>query len=165
MKSVRIKEVAPAADTAAPSDSAASKWKIPAGWKTLAAGQMQAAKFAVPDVGAAKAEVTISISPSDTGGLLANIRRWRGQIGSTPTLIGTSGIVGGHAIIDDLVYNNTPAAVFSLKKSGITWSRQTLDSYLADPQKVVPANRMPYAGMPEAKDRADLLDYMQAAFK
>jgi hypothetical protein len=81
VKSVRIKEVAPAADTAAPSDSAASKWKIPAGWKTLAAGQMQAAKFAVPDVGAAKAEVTISIFPSDTGGLLANIRRWRGQIG------------------------------------------------------------------------------------
>ena len=53
----------------------------------------------------------------------------------------------------------------ALKKSGITWSRQTLDSYLADPQKVVPANRMPYAGMPEAKDRADLLDYMQAVFK
>jgi cytochrome c len=53
----------------------------------------------------------------------------------------------------------------ALRKSGITWSRQTLDSYLADPQKVVPANRMPYAGMPEAKDRADLLDYLQAAFK
>lgn len=53
----------------------------------------------------------------------------------------------------------------ALRKSGITWSRQTLDSYLADPQKVVPANRMPYAGMPDAKDRADLLDYLQAAFK
>ena len=58
-------------------------------------------------------------------------------------------------------YRYSPA----LKKSGITWSRQTLDSYLADPQKVVPANRMPYAGMPEAKDRADLLDFLQAAFK
>ncbi len=53
----------------------------------------------------------------------------------------------------------------ALKKSNITWSRQTLDSYIADPQKAVPANRMPYGGMPEAKDRADLLDYIQATFK
>ena len=53
----------------------------------------------------------------------------------------------------------------ALKKSGITWSRQTLDAYVADPQKAVPANRMPYAGMPEAKDRADLLEYLQATLK
>ena len=53
----------------------------------------------------------------------------------------------------------------ALKKSGITWSRQTLDAYVADPQKAVPANRMPYGGMPEAKDRADLIDYVEAAFK
>jgi cytochrome c len=53
----------------------------------------------------------------------------------------------------------------ALKKSGITWSRQSLDAYIADPQKAVPANRMPYGGMPEAKDRADLIDYVEAAFK
>jgi len=53
----------------------------------------------------------------------------------------------------------------ALKKSGITWTRQTLDAYVADPQKAVPANRMPYGGMPEAKDRADLLEYLQQAFK
>ena len=53
----------------------------------------------------------------------------------------------------------------ALKKSGITWSQQTLDAYVADPQKAVPANRMPYGGMPEAKDRADLIDYLQQAFK
>jgi cytochrome c len=53
----------------------------------------------------------------------------------------------------------------ALKKSGITWSRQTLDAYVADPQKAVPANRMPYGGMPEARDRADLMDYLQQAFK
>lgn len=34
--------------------------------------------------------------------------RWRGQIGSTTTLIG-SGSVMANGIIDDLVYNNTPA--------------------------------------------------------
>jgi len=40
-----------------------------------------------------------------------------------------------------------------------------MDAYVLDPQKAVPANRMPYGGMPEARDRADLLDYVQQAFK
>ena len=53
----------------------------------------------------------------------------------------------------------------ALKRSGITWNAQTLDAYVADPQKLVPANRMPYAGMPEARDRADLIEYMEKAFR
>ena len=53
----------------------------------------------------------------------------------------------------------------ALKRSGITWTVETLDGYIANPQKVVPANRMPYAGMLDARDRADLIIYMQQAFK
>jgi cytochrome c len=53
----------------------------------------------------------------------------------------------------------------AMKRSGITWSAQTLDAYIADPQQAVPANRMPYAGMPEARDRADLIIYMQQMFQ
>ena len=53
----------------------------------------------------------------------------------------------------------------ALKRSGITWTAKTLDAYLADPQKAVPQNRMPYAGMPEPRDRADLLRYMRETFK
>jgi cytochrome c len=52
----------------------------------------------------------------------------------------------------------------ALKRSGITWTAQTLDTFLADPQKVIPANRMPYAGLAEASDRADLIAYLQKAF-
>ena len=52
----------------------------------------------------------------------------------------------------------------ALKRSGITWTPQTLDTFLADPQKVVPANRMPYAGLAEASERADLIAYLQKAF-
>ena len=70
------------------------------------------------------------------------------------------GVFGRKAAgLDDFSYS--PA----LKRSGITWTAQTLDSYIADPQKLVPANRMPYAGMPEARDRADLILYMQQTFK
>jgi cytochrome c len=53
----------------------------------------------------------------------------------------------------------------ALKRSGITWTPQTMDAFLADPQKAVPANRMPFSGLPDAKERADLIIYMQQAFK
>jgi len=35
----------------------------------------------VPARGEAKAEVFVSIFPSDTGGVLANVNRWRRQVG------------------------------------------------------------------------------------
>jgi cytochrome c len=53
----------------------------------------------------------------------------------------------------------------ALKRSAITWTAQTLDDFVADPQKIVPANRMPYAGMPDAAERADLIAYLQRATK
>jgi cytochrome c len=52
-----------------------------------------------------------------------------------------------------------------MKKSGITWSAQTLDMFIADPQKEVPGNRMPFAGMPDTGDRADLIAYLMKASK
>jgi cytochrome c len=51
----------------------------------------------------------------------------------------------------------------AMKRSGLVWTAQTLDTFLADPQKAVPANRMPYAGMADAGDRADLIAYLQQA--
>jgi cytochrome c len=53
----------------------------------------------------------------------------------------------------------------ALRRSGITWTAQALDTFIADPQHAVPANRMPYAGMPDAADRADLIAYLRKASK
>jgi cytochrome c len=53
----------------------------------------------------------------------------------------------------------------ALKRSGITWTPQSLDTFIADPQAAVPANRMPYAGLTDASDRADLIAYLQKTFK
>ena len=53
----------------------------------------------------------------------------------------------------------------AMKKSGITWTPQALDRFIADPQKEVPGNRMPFAGMPDAGDRADLIAYLTKATK
>lgn len=91
LKTVRIKEPggAPAAEVVkvadpAPAAEAEFKWKVPEGWQTLPAGQMQVAKFAVPARDSAKAEVFVSVFPSDTGGALANVNRWRRQLGLEP---------------------------------------------------------------------------------
>jgi cytochrome c len=51
----------------------------------------------------------------------------------------------------------------AMKRSGVTWTPETLDKYIADPQAFIPANRMPYAGMSNASDRADLIAYLQKA--
>ncbi|MGV3532039.1 MAG: hypothetical protein ACO1QR_06685, partial [Chthoniobacteraceae bacterium] len=89
LKSVRPAEggAAPAAASAAPAAAEAApqfKWDIPQGWEQLAPGAMQVAKFKVPEKDGAKAELAVSVFPSDTGGTLANVNRWRGQLGMTP---------------------------------------------------------------------------------
>ena len=53
----------------------------------------------------------------------------------------------------------------AMKRSGIVWSPETLETFITDPQSVVPANRMPYAGMASAGDRADLIAYLRNATK
>jgi cytochrome c len=58
-------------------------------------------------------------------------------------------------------YRYSPA----LKRSGIIWTADTLDAFIADCQQFLPGNRMPYAGMPDARDRADLIAYLQKAAK
>jgi len=53
----------------------------------------------------------------------------------------------------------------AMKRSGITWTPETLDKFITDPQGMVPANRMPYAGMANPSDRSDLIAYLQKATK
>jgi hypothetical protein len=85
IKNVRIKEGAAPAETSSAPGSSRPKpnWTVPEGWQTLAPGQMQLAKFGVPPADKAQAEVTVSVFPSDTGGMLANVNRWRRQLALT----------------------------------------------------------------------------------
>jgi cytochrome c len=53
----------------------------------------------------------------------------------------------------------------AIRRSGIAWTPETLDKFVADPQTMVPGNRMPYAGMASPGDRADLIAYLQNATK
>lgn len=49
----------------------------------------------------------------------------------------------------------------AMQRSGLIWNEKTLDRFLADPMKAVPGTTMTYAGVPDAKERADLIAYLK----
>lgn len=59
-------------------------WTVPAGWQSVSAGQFLVAKFKIDGANGAAANVNVSSSTGDGGGLAANVNRWRGQIGLPP---------------------------------------------------------------------------------
>jgi cytochrome c len=48
----------------------------------------------------------------------------------------------------------------AMKNSKIVWDEKSLDAYLADPQKLVPGNLMPFSGIADAQQRSDLIAYL-----
>lgn len=49
----------------------------------------------------------------------------------------------------------------AMKSTDYAWDTARLDAYLADPQKAIPGNVMPFSGLPDAKQRADVIAYLQ----
>jgi cytochrome c len=49
----------------------------------------------------------------------------------------------------------------AMKKAGIVWDDHVLNDYVADPQKALPGNVMPYSGIADAKQRKDLVAYLK----
>jgi cytochrome c len=47
-----------------------------------------------------------------------------------------------------------------MRQSNIVWDAQTLDRFPAAPTKFVPRTTMTYAGVPNAKDRTNLIAYL-----
>ncbi len=72
------------ANTAVPTGSDSLTWTAPAHWTAKAIGPMRKGSYAIKGAGG-EADLSITAFPGDTGGLLANINRWRGQI-SLPLL-------------------------------------------------------------------------------
>lgn len=51
----------------------------------------------------------------------------------------------------------------AMKSANIEWNDKTLDEWITDPQHVVPGNQMTFAGVKDAKQRADLLAFLKEA--
>ncbi len=63
------------------SGQAKPNWEAPSGWKEVPGGQFLVAKFLLTGAANAQASVNVSMSPGDGGGMLANVNRWRNQLG------------------------------------------------------------------------------------
>ena len=72
-----------------------------------------------------------------------------------PSLAGVVGKKSGEAAD----FNYSPA----MKGANVVWNAATLDTYLLDPQKLVPQNRMPFPGLKTATERNDVIAYLAAA--
>ena len=49
----------------------------------------------------------------------------------------------------------------AMKKSGITWTEDKLEAYIAKPQTIVPGNRMAFAGVADHQQVDDLVAYLE----
>src|SRR5437763_903975 len=52
-----------------------------------------------------------------------------------------------------------------IKSSGVVWDAKTLDAWLADPQHVIPGNQMPFPGIDNPQQRADIIFAMPEEFR
>lgn len=59
-----------------------AKWVVPSGWRVDETPRpMRLKTFMIDTEGAESVEVAVTLFPGEVGGLLANVNRWRGQIG------------------------------------------------------------------------------------
>lgn len=112
------------------SSSAKPTWKMPESWKELSPGPMQVAKFQTASENGASAEITVAVFPGDVGGTLANVNRWRGQIGLPPVEEGDLAKVtapldlgGNKAILVDMISEQSKTRMIAaiVPKAGKTW--------------------------------------------
>jgi cytochrome c len=75
-----------------------------------------------------------------------------GGEGIGPSLAG----VYGKPAASQAGYAYSPA----LKAAHLTWNAAALDKFLAAPQATVPGTKMPYAGLTDAGQRADVIAYL-----
>jgi hypothetical protein len=83
----RVPKDAPSPSVPAPATDGTSDitWTLPAGWTTQPdPSGMRKGSFLVSGPDGAKADISVTAFPGDVGGDLANVNRWRGQVGLAP---------------------------------------------------------------------------------
>jgi cytochrome c len=49
----------------------------------------------------------------------------------------------------------------AMKQANVVWDDKTLAAFIADPQTAVPGNHMPFSGLQDPTQRADVVDYLK----
>lgn len=120
--------------TAASSGQPKPNWDVPSSWKEVPGGQFLVAKFVITGAANAQAAVNVSMSPGEGGGLLANVNRWRTQLGLGPVAeadlakeIQPLDLVGSKASVADITGTDakngqkTRLLAVVIPRSGETW--------------------------------------------
>jgi cytochrome c len=79
------------------------------------------------------------------------------------TVDGTGGLGPSLAGVVGRTAGSVPSFRYSraMRNAKIVWDERTLDAYLADPQKVIPGNAMPFAGMVDRRKRSAVIEYLK----
>jgi len=120
------------ANTAVPTGSDNLAWTAPDHWVAKPPSAMRKGSFAIKGDSGADADLSITAFPGDTGGLLANLNRWRGQVSLAPLsaaeLDGSLQHFDGTGLHFDVVdfvgtANGTPTRIIGavLSRPGETW--------------------------------------------
>jgi cytochrome c len=71
-----------------------------------------------------------------------------------PSLFGVVGRKAGS--VEDYAYSD------AIKNSGIKWTEEMIESFIAAPQKFIPGVGMTYGGLSDARSREDLAAYLNS---
>lgn len=107
----------------------------PEGWEEGTPGSMRVASFAVKGADGATADVSVIPLPGNSGSVLENVNRWRGQIQLPPLISANDPALGNeldgkagqwivtHMVSDSAVVDGKKVAISAaiLKVDGVTW--------------------------------------------
>ena len=70
------------------------------------------------------------------------------------------GVVGRKAAaVESFKYSK---AMKAKAAEGLVWNEENLDKYLEKPKKFIPGNKMAFAGLKKAEDRANVIAYLKS---
>ncbi len=106
-------------------DGESPHWQVPAHWTVAEGSSMRRGSFSVPGTGL---DIAVTTFPGDVGGMLANVNRWRDQIGLTR--IGEGDLAeanapiqtgAGPATITSLTGESQSTVAVTLMRGGSSW--------------------------------------------
>jgi hypothetical protein len=123
-------------------------WTVPADWQTVPPAQFLLVQYSIAGANGATAEVNVAELDGSGGGVLANVNRWRGQIGLDPVdetglakLTTTMDVTGGQATFVDLTGTDANGQPTRLVAAIVPMGDQTWFYKLMGDEKVVASQK------------------------